>query len=958
MSEKNKYDSLMNSLDDYSKKAVDNVNELSTNIKKIKDQVLEDSESNLKEIKESIVTLKRNIYNTIEKVENLPLNMYKDEHSLRTKLYSTLINSKNEMFGYNLSNIDSIFKSLDDFDNTRDRMIKNVLTNFEISYKKNNENSSRLISILHETLLNESDIYNKYQVQLKESLNTIKDALVLLSDNYSMSIKSHNEKVDVLKAEFESKTSTTTEGYIDLLLNYNNIENILNNSFKEKEKELVDDYKENLEKNRQEFEEISKRDIKHLETILANELELDDLFRNKEVVFKELYEDLAEAKNKKAIMAKIEKATNKKELADIITKAYIHINKDTYDKYVSLNKKLESEFKTNYNKLRSEHIKSRYLSKTNKLDSIMNESFKNLDKEQLNDEAFIEYMNKRYEENHEFTKTYLKMKNLIDQLEINFNYVVNMIMVNLKNELEMCQNKFETDSLIVKEDLAYETSSYELLFSTLYKEELKNIALLDYEIKVQNLHKNFIASKAKMSISSDLFNCSRELDLLKPRYELTKILDEYNISKLSLENLYKSEVSLLDKTKEREELNLLSNYKFMISMMEHQILSANELIELTKKDYELRVDILANIKEVNNQFKKDRIDKEINGYLKNIQDINEIKEIKLNTLSQKLKLLPTVTDETYLSASNEFSKILEEFEEIKKEMYYLVSNSDQITIDKEDVEKTNELIIDSIATAQDIRDKSAEQSLKYLKNIESSFDAMIASLNSYETTDYAESFNQYKLNFIFELNRLNDNLDKISTPQVDLINHIEHYYREDIYKVKLQELNRAHTEAANAFYKELMDKYTSIDESDNTYNTKSITVSEHNEILDEINLTQARKAKEQAEAFERNKEALKKNFEKEIKLSNEKLNQNLARQDQKFEVEIQDLSSKANEIFTINKSSLKINKRFNKIINKKYPFELEAFKHDELTKMDKLNRDIEEKYKNISVYELKGKDIK
>ncbi|MCR5564492.1 MAG: hypothetical protein K6F59_01680, partial [Gammaproteobacteria bacterium] len=353
MGEKNKYDSLMNSLDDYSKKAVDNVNELSTNIKKIKDQVLEDSESNLKEIKESIITLKRNIYNTIEKVENLPLNMYKDEHSLRTKLYSTLISSKNEMFSYNLSNIDSIFKSLDDFDNTRDRMIKNVLTNFEISYKKNNENSSRLISILHETLLSESDIYNKYQVQLKESLNTIKDALVLLSDNYSMSIKSHNEKVDVLKAEFESKTSTTTEGYIDLLLNYNNIENILNDSFKEKEKELVDDYKENLEKNRQEFEEISKRDIKHLETILANELELNDLFRNKEVVFKELYEDLAEAKNKKAIMAKIEKATNKKELADIITKAYIHINKDTYDKYVSLNRKLESEFKTNYNKLRS-----------------------------------------------------------------------------------------------------------------------------------------------------------------------------------------------------------------------------------------------------------------------------------------------------------------------------------------------------------------------------------------------------------------------------------------------------------------------------------------------------------------------------------------------------------------------------------------------------------------------------
>lgn len=958
MSDKNKYDSLMNSLNDYSKKAVDNVNELSSNIKKIKDQVIEDSESNLKDIKDSIITLKRNIYNTIEKVENLPLNMYKDEHTLRTKLFSTLINSKNEMFTYNLSNIDSIFKALDDFDNTRDRMIKNVLTNFEISYKKNNENSSRLISILHETLLSESDIYNKYQVQLKESLNTIKDALILLSDNYSQSIKSHNEKIDLLKAEYEAKLSNTKEGYIDLLLNYNNLENILNNSFNEKEKELVDDYKEALERNRIEFEEISNRDINHLETILANELELNDLFKNKEIVFKELYKDLEESKNKKAIIAKIEKATNKKELADIITKAYIHINKDTYNKYVSLNKKLESEFKSNYNKLRFEHIKSRYLSKTNKLDSIMNESFKNLDKEQLNDEAFIDYMNKRYEENHEFTKTYLKMKNLIDQLEINFNYVVNVIMLSLKNELELCQNKFETDSLIVKEDLAYETSSYELLFSTLYKEELKNIALLDYEIKVQNLHKNFIASKAKMSISSDLFNYSKELDLLKPRYELSKYLDEYNISKLSLENLYKSEVSLLDKTKEREELNLLSNYQFMISMMEHQILSANELIELTKKDYELRVDILANIKEVNNQFKKDRIDKEINGYLKNIQDINEIKEIKLNTLSQKLKLLSTVSDETYLNASNEFSKILDEFEEIKKEMYYLVRNSDQILIDKEDVEKTNELIIDSIDTAQDIRDKSTEQSLKYLKNIESSFDAMIQSLNSYETTDYAESFNQYKVNYLLELNRLNENLDKISTPQVDLINHIEHYYRENIYKVKLQELNKAHNDAANSFYKELMDKYTSIDESDNVYNSNSITISEHNEILDEINLTQEKKAKETMDAFERNKELLKNNFEKEIKLSNQKLEQNLSKQDQKFELEIKDLSAKANEIFTINKSSFKINKRFNKSINKKYPFEMEAFKHDELTKMDKLNKDIEEKYKNISVYELKGKDIK
>ena len=49
---------------------------------------------------------------------------------------------------------------------------------------------------------------------------------------------------------------------------------------------------------------------------------------------------------------------------------------------------------------------------------------------------------------------------------------------------------------------------------------------------------------------------------------------------------------------------------------------------------------------------------------------------------------------------------------------------------------------------------------------------------------------------------------------------------------------------------------------------------------------------------------------------------------------------------------------YNVDLYKKYPFEMEAFKHDELTKMDKLNKDIEEKYKNISVYELKGKDIK
>ena len=952
-----KIDSILSFLEESTTNINENVQDLANNITSLKNTILDETKSSYNDIKDSLNALKGQIRDTEIVLDNLEKDEYYDRTKLNVGLFTNLVNMKNEIMNYNINNIDSIIDGLDDFDNTRDSFFKRVSNIFSETYENAKANENDAITFIYNSMKKQVEIYSKYSKLISETLTQVKENVIKLSNFYIALYTMYVEKATINAQEYHAKRDELLKGTTTLgdLFNSDNLDKKLLDDLSVKDKLIEDEYNAESEKLFNEFKEISSKQISHLEDILSKELSLDGLFKDKDSTMSKIKDDLVNSSNKAEVIQKLEKATDTESLAEVITLAYKSLNEDTYNKYKESEEKLEKEYLLKKAKERTNHQRTKTINSISLEDSIVQNAINSEETTKRIDDLFTDSMLERIDTTYEYMINEERIIESLRNVLYEFNYATELINISLSKDIE-CENiALEREIKLIREDLDFSTSSYDYFYSILYKEELKNIALLDYEIKLSRLHRNYITTKGIMAISSNLYDKSRELDLLKPRYELKKIIDEYDISRLSLEKALDSEIKLLDKTKARQEVTNLTNYQFTLSYFEHRLLTASELIDMSTKEFQLRIDVLNDIKTSYNSFDTYRIDNIIGKYLDRVKELNEVKELDLNSLLQRIEYFSKNTDEDNLRNIERCNEILTEYKEMNSKIQNLMVTDPEIEYHEENKEYFNELIIDSFQTSQDIRDASLKEAFKSLYAVEEEFDSMIKNLDSVKTIDYTTAFNEYKLSYLIELNRLNIKLEEMSDESIERLNEIAEYYKNNMYKKEYHNLSLEHERLTNEYYRGLLDRYSQIDTEPDLYPSNNVAKKEeYTNVLNGIKLDSLNKEREIYDIYTKKQDDLEIEFKNNIKESNELCSKDIENLRQASLDHKKQFLKDMRDYLVREKKTLKSFEKINRTLKRKYSFEYYVFESSLKDKIKSIEKDMKNKYKNPSVYTLQG----
>ena len=923
--------SIISSLGESTQEINSNVQKLADTVIDLKQTILDETKNSYEEIKDSLENLKRQVRETESVIDNLEKDEYRDRTQLNIGYFTILVNMKNEIMNYNINNLDSIIEGLDRFDNTRSSFYERLSKVFDETFEGEKINEKDTIEFIYNSLNKEIEIYTKYGILIRDTLNNVKENILKLSNFFIASYDLYISKINENYKDYSTNSSLLLKGISSIgdLFNSSNIDKQLLNDLSVRDKMIEDKYQEESEKLFNEFKELSSKQVSHLENILSKELSIDGLFINKEETMSKIKQDLIDSSSKDEIIDKLEKALDTNSLSEVITLAYKKLNNETYEAYKEKESKLEKEYELEKAKTRNNHQKTKLVNSVSLEDSIVQNSLFNEETRKKANELFNNSLMERIDITYDYLKGQARIIESIRNILSEFNYSIDLINLSLSKDIETENITLEREIKLIKEVVDYATTSHNYFYSNLYKEELKNIALLDYEIKLSRLHRNYITAKGIMVISSKLFEKSRELDLLKPRYELKKIIDEYDISRLALEKALDAEIKILNKTKARQEATSLTNYQYAMSYLEHRLLTASELIDMAIKEYNLRIDVLKDIKDTYSSFDTYRIDSIIGKYLDRIKEMNEIKELDLNSLLQKIEYFSKDTDEDKLKNIERCNEILSGYKEMNNKIQKLMTSDPEIEYHSENIESFNEVVIDSFDTTKDIRESSLKEAFKSLYAVEDEFNSMITNLDSIKTIDYTTAFNEYKLSYLIEINRLNKKLDEMSDPKVEELNTIARHYQDNIYKKEFQKLNDEHERLTNEYYRELLDRYSQIDLEEDLFPSIGLMKdADFQYLIDNTKLSYLNREKEIIEIYNKNVQSLETSFKEKINESNatcmndiESINNALLEHKNNFELEIKEYEKKE-------KLSFKKLEKINKSLKKRYSFEYYAFETD------------------------------
>lgn len=667
-----------------------------------------------------------------------------------------------------------------------------------------------------------------------------------------------------------------------------------------------------------------------------------------------LKEDLLRNENEKKVIENYGKANDLGELQGIVTNCYKKLAESTYETYRAKEKDLESAYLKHEANVKEAELVNRILRKNPSDASLENLSFV-LKLEKDTDSAYNEATLKRIDASFDFAIGEVKVKDALRKLLSTYSYQKDLISLSLslelKNELSELKRKLNVLSLNNERQIA----EYKTDFKEIENEDKKCLALLNYEIEMAKNHRNYITEKGIVKIAYELYKKSRDLDLLKPRYELTKIISEYDVARKSLETIYKSEMGMLDASKRREELSNISEYEYALSLLKHRLYVSGQLLDMAKAEYQLRIDVLNDEKETSTSYDEHRLDIIVGDYLDQIKELNEIKDVQLTSLLQKMDLYGKEGAKSENENTERMNEVLSSFKETSEHIYALIKHDPEVIGHKDNIKSTNELTIEGIDRAQLIRNRSLEEAVKSMKSIEEQFKDVADSLNGTVTIDYVAAFEQYKLAYLTELDRINDNLDKASSPKIEELNRIAYFYNSERYQKEYDALQKAHQEKTDELYKALLDRYLEIDKEtqDNPYQRDLV----QKEAVEKIEMAKQTALKE-------NDNALNEFNEKKNQLLL-KLKEDIKNSDDLKVIEIKNIanqSSKDKVVFLDKAEAIQINeikatKSVYKILKERrldYGFAYEAINEDLERKMNAIDLKMKKKYNLPSVYLMEG----
>lgn len=946
--------------------------EIKGNVTKLKDEIVnlesnieKDETSSLNSVKEELSNLKKVVTDANNKIDSMDINEEKERTELRFGYYFTLVNMRSELMNFDINNIDDLLNSFDTYDNEKKTIFQNLKVIIENTIKSNTKAFSDLNDIIALTLSDYRDILLKHQkrlfsffASLKQKITELTKIYLLLFDEYHKELNdlsaSYKTRKESLLAKYPRPAQAFSEKGASLQKNeadnFNNLYNI-----------LVDEYTAKQDQNYQLFSTEADALIKEMERMLSLILTDDEnLLNNRSIALRQLINRYQESGGKdKTLIFKIEKAVDRNEQAAAITFAFKKLKGDLYNKFLEKEKHLESEFLKKRQELNEKALLSKYLTKENIESSYLEQEIYMHNVYQELDVLLYNITDKKLDLTFKFMVNQEKIVNAFLKLKLRYNYEKDYIGLSLKNELENQSSSLKRQIKSMKAQNEYETALYQNTYIEIDKQSKKSLAILEYQMKITSLHRKFITAKAISKMSYELYQTEKEMDFLKPRYALDKILTEYDAAKTSFEAVYNSEILLLESSKKRNELSNISNYEYAMSLIKHRVLVATQMMDLAKTEYQLRVNVLNEIRETSKEYSSNRIEHVIAAYLDKIEEINEIKKIRLSSILQMIELHGQNLEQKDTNIAKT-SEILDEVNNAIIEIEGLIKNDPSIIYQEENIERMDYVIVEGMDKAQKIRNQTLVEAVKSLKVIDEESSFLINSLNeSSPSIDYISAYNAYKLAYLDELARLDNQLDKDSKPLIEELNRIAFYYNSDRYIKDFKELDNKHKELVNQYYLELLDKLQEI-EKDHYYDPNTVTIM--NENLAENLYSYVEESKQEIgfnhQKMENKVAALKENFAKDIDDIDKSLIKNIEAISDAVKIQRKGFYDVLNSLIDERNSLFKEINKVQKKARKDYALEFEAISHDLDDKIKEIEKDIKKKYSNPTVYTLKGKENK
>ncbi len=922
---------------------------------------LEKSKASFDLIKEDVSSLEELIKGVEEKIETQDDRLTHEMKDLKVEYFNSLNLIKNDLMNFMIENLDSLETSLDNYHNTTLEKIESlVLKTKELESSSINTNDS-ISQVLGKSLDQYSSIIKNYYEHLSADfegiitkIKELQELYTLLYNDYKIKLIEDNK---AYKEELDSNNISQLS-YKDIL----NDENFLYENLEKIENDIKNKYVETQESLYQEFKELSDKEIKKYERILIETLGFKkDFFESKKNTLKLIKKEIKENPLNKKLFIKLENAFNDEELENCITEIFKSYHHDLYLKYLSLEEANEKEYRELLLRYRNQNLFKKLLIKDEKFKgSAIIENIIFFKKySDLLDLLFEESVDNRLKHTLEFSLKQLELFDTLKRVLITYKYKSSLLLNELNFSLNVAKVNMEREIFNLIKSANENYKLFNIYRNEIYASDLKFQAVLDYEIKLNKVHRSYVIQKAILFLSNSLAHKSRDIDLLPKKFEYEKIINSYNVNKKSLDIIKSSQTALLEQTKAREELFALSSFEFLNAFMKHRITSASELIELAQKELELRIEILTKEKNVSNGFSEYRINFLVGKFLDEIKELNQIKEIRLNAILLKLDAVREKPASFKDRMTEETNEILTDYNDSVNDIIKIIKKDTDINYSRSDIDERIEVYIDNLDIANKIHNHSLLEATKSIKIAESEIDSIVNTLNSKDSFNFNDIYNKYQSDYNNGLERIDNILDKELTPVIDEIRRISSKYNDDDYNISYRRTSLRHQKEINSLHQELTTKIESIDNENKLQFLSMEDVSSNTlNSIDEINNSSIETINYYKQVLDNNNLYSKNEFDDSIIALKQCMDSYTKAIIDDFDEFSSALNEKNDIVYSLSKNAYGPILKAGKDSINSYKFEKNAFIYDYKTRYKTLIKEINNKYDHPSVYVLNGRKDK
>ncbi|MBR4237314.1 hypothetical protein IKQ02_02640 [bacterium] len=955
-------DNALNLLLSRTKLEKENVLTLQKEISALEDSIEKDSLSSYTLVKDSLANLKTAIKETNERIDDEEWNKIYEKSKIKYSYFSKLIQSKDQLLNFHIDSIDDIILSFETYNNEKTETLKSILdviNNTEIISENFYNN---ITSIIYNFMFRYHKILIKYQGIYSECFNDIEKRILDLSKIYLNLFDEHRKEIIEIDELYKDKR----DSILSLLPHYeefisqdqDDLREAVDKTLIRSSEVLLNDY---LLKKEDISNKLSSESDSIILKIEANLLKtFSDTF-NFELTKKETIETLIsdtpkeKRENLSRLIMRISSSISLKEFEDTVTEIYKEMFEEKYQYYKEKEKELEKEYIVLSERIKVNKHLQYFLTLKNK-DAAFLENALNTEEVELSlSNSYLDSIKNRVDKYFEYSINEIKIISSLEKIKVIFEFSKNLITLSLNKEIRDSLYELKKDLNVERINLEFTSKFNEYFINNLKRNDELLINELNYKVARNKYNRFYYTKKFTIKLAYELYKDSYQLNTFDARMKLDKLNNKYASILKTYDTIYETQKELMERSKSKMELLNLSNYKYAYSFLKHRLLIADNLLDTTISEYNLRITILEDIRSSSRSASNHNIASIISIYMDDVKEITFLKETEIKNLEDEIDQL--AKDDEKINAYKKQEKltaILQKYDAITKKLNEMLVNDPDINRSTEQIETLDRVTIDLINDAQIIRKQSLKNALVSIEKSHESFDALLLSLDT-EKIDYDLVLNNYKLVYETEKAKIENELSDETEPLINILREYNEQFNLDYYYKEFNEVDKLQIDKNKEIYKEYISKMAVIEKKYgiNPYYKEKIE-EKRNEIIDkELSIFNSNLTESNDNFFSKKDKILEERDESLKRIDNETINKSKNQINESLEFKSQ-YQTTVNDLIKEEKESIRTLKRILRSIRQSYINDLEAIKDSYEDRLSTLMKELENKYKNIDIYTLKG----